>query len=225
MMSRANGRKIYFITGTDTGVGKTRITCDLIRAYQAQHISVMAYKPISCGAELTAEGLRHPDTLSLQHALVTHPPHEVINPWILQPPIAPHIAAQRAGIGLDVQEIATHCLQPSSAQVILVEGAGGWAVPVNAHATMATVAQAMQAEVILVVGMRLGCLNHALLTVHHIIHRSQLKLTGWVANQIDPHMQELAENIQTLQQLIPAPLLATVPYSVLARPIAWQVLP
>lgn len=204
--------KGYFVTGTDTGVGKTLISAALLQRLGQQGVRCAGYKPVASGADQTAEGLRNEDGLSLQAASSVALPYELINPYVLAPAIAPHIAAEQVGMALSVAGLV-HGYQQLAKQVdtVVVEGAGGWLVPLNAEETLADLALALQLPVILVVGVRLGCINHALLTAQ-AIRASGLPLAGWVANRVstDPMGEE---NIATIQARLPdVPLLGVVPW-------------
>ena len=197
----------WFITGTDTGVGKTRIAASLCYALAGRGISVAAMKPVASGCSVTAEGLRNDDALTLLAAMNVRARYSDVNPYAFAPAIAPHIAAQEAGVGIDfdVLDRAFERLRMQS-QAMIVEGAGGWLAPLDATRGFADLAAHWQMDVILVVGMRLGCLNHALLTAESIERRG-LRLCGWVANAIDPGFERPADNIASLQSRLRAPCL------------------
>lgn len=201
-----------FITGTDTGVGKTRIAAALCRALAARGTRVAAMKPVASGCALTAEGLRNEDALTLLAAMNVRARYSEVNPYAFAPAIAPHIAAQEAGVDIDfgVLDRAFERLRMQS-QILIVEGAGGWLAPLDAKRGFADLAAHWQLDVILVVGMRLGCLNHALLTAESIERRG-LRLRGWVANSIDPGFERLEENISSLKSRIFAPCLGFFSY-------------
>ncbi|WP_019528341.1 dethiobiotin synthase [Dasania marina] len=205
--------KKYFIAGTDTDAGKTLVATGLLEAANQQGLTTLAIKPVAAGCEQTAEGLRNSDALLLQQAMSQKLPYEQVNPVALEPAIAPHIAAAQLGKSLRVTQLAGYCrgvmMQPSD--FLLIEGAGGWRVPLNRTETLAGLAKELNTAVILVVGMKLGCINHALLTIE-AIQRDGLPLAGWVANRIDPNMSCYAENFATLVDLIPAPCLGEVPH-------------
>ncbi|WP_339669334.1 dethiobiotin synthase [Dasania marina] len=205
--------KKYFIAGTDTDAGKTLVATGLLEAANQQGLTTLAIKPVAAGCEQTAEGLRNSDALLLQQAMSQKLPYEQVNPVALEPAIAPHIAAAQLGKSLRVTQLAGYCrgvmMQPSD--FLLIEGAGGWRVPLNRTETLAGLAKELNTAVILVVGMKLGCINHALLTIE-AIQRDGLPLAGWVANRIDPNMSCYAENFATLADLIPAPCLGEVPH-------------
>lgn len=205
----------YFIVGTDTGVGKTYIASALIRYFAAKGTRVVGMKPVASGCELGTQGvwenqLVNEDMAALYAASNVKASLDDINPYRFAPAIAPHIAAAQAGVTIDTDVILHHyqTLQ-NLAELLIVEGAGGFLVPLNATETIADLAVKLNAPLILVVGMRLGCINHALLTVEAIKARG-LTLAGWVANQVDANMPVFEENLASLQQRIAAPCLAVV---------------
>ena len=208
---RARG---YFITGTDTDCGKTEVSLALMWGLQANGLSVNAMKPVASGAESTPAGLRNGDALRLQAQSSTGPESEyrLINPFAFEPPIAPHIAAAEAPSPIDLETIG-QCAKRLSARadLLLVEGVGGWLVPLGERLMLSDLARSLDLPVILVVGMKLGCLNHALLSVESI-STSGCRLVGWVANQIDPEMLEQERNLESLRSRIPAPLLGRIPH-------------
>lgn len=198
----------YFVTGTDTGVGKTTVSCALLRAFAAQGKKAVGMKPVGAGSE---NGRWH-DVEQLIAASNISAARTHVNPYAFDPPISPHIAAQQAGIDIDLAVIQrAYQALSGQADIVIVEGAGGFLVPLNAQQTGVDLARALNLPVILVVGMRLGCLNHALLTAQ-AIRAAGLPLTGWVANCIDPQMMTLEENIATLEQRLDGPLLGIVPF-------------
>ncbi|MEO6697396.1 MAG: dethiobiotin synthase [Gammaproteobacteria bacterium] len=202
----------FFITGTDTDVGKTWVTLGLLQAFNAAGYRTAAMKPVACGVVETSEGLRNEDALLLQRQASVPLSYEDVNPYLFHPPIAPHLAAQDAGVRIDLSRIkALYDNIIQRADIVLVEGAGGWLVPLNEQETSADMVERLSLPVILVVGLRLGCLNHALLTVESIA-RHNVKLAGWVANCITVDMPQQARNIEALQARISAPLLGTIPY-------------
>lgn len=206
-------KKRFFIAGTDTDAGKTLVTAGLLTAANRQGLKTIGLKPIAAGCESTAEGLRNADALQLQQAASVKLSYDQINPVAFEPPIAPHIAAAREGRNVSADRLAAYCrgalMQP--ADLVLVEGAGGWRVPLNMRESLARLPQLLELDVILVVGMKLGCINHALLTAEAIA-RDGLRLAGWVANHVDADMACPDENLATLQQLFRAPLLGRVPW-------------
>lgn len=204
--------KSIFLTGTDTGVGKTLISAALLHALAKHHPRVVGMKPVAAGLMEVDGRWASEDVLALRAASTVAVPAELDNPVALAEPMAPHIAAQREGRSLEVAELmAAHQQLQALADVIVVEGAGGWRVPLNDHQTLADLAKALGAPVVLVVGMRLGCLNHALLTAE-AIRADGLDLIGWVANHVDPDMAQPEENVASLRLRLGAPLLATVPW-------------
>jgi dethiobiotin synthetase len=207
-MTRHRG---YFITGTDTGVGKTAVTLGLMAHLQAQGKIVAAMKPVASGCECTAAGLVNDDALQLQrHSSVTLP-YALVNPYAFEPPIAPHIAAVRAGVTIAIDTIRSAYAEIAGAvDCVLIEGVGGWQVPLNDDETLADLARALDLEVILVVGIRLGCLNHALLTAESIIASGCIP-SGWVANRLPPGADSAEENINTLKTRLLFPFLGEVP--------------
>ncbi len=207
--------RAYFVVGTDTGVGKTYIASALIRYFAAQGTQVVGMKPVASGCELGIQGawenqLVNEDMAALHAASNVKADLDLINPYRFAPAIAPHIAAEQAGISIDTNLILQRyqTLQ-NMAQLVIVEGAGGFFVPLNDAETIADLAVKLDAPIILVVGMRLGCINHALLTVEAIKTRG-LTLAGWVANCIDADMPVFEENLASLRQRIAAPCLAVV---------------
>ncbi len=215
-------RQHYFVAGTDTGVGKTLVSCGLLEAFKRTGVPALGLKPVAAGADETPMGLRNEDAVMLAAASSVSPPYELINPVCLREPASPHIAAALEGRRLSADRIAGMCRGAAATHrgVLLVEGAGGWRVPISERETMADVARVLGHSVILVVGMRLGCLNHALLSAE-AIGRDGLVLAGWVANVIDPEMAHLEANIATLVRMLPAPCLGRVPH--LGEPAPEQV--
>lgn len=201
--------RAFFVTGTDTGVGKTHMTCALLHATHRLGLTAVGMKPIAAGVD--ADGCND-DVVRLLAASSVQPPLEWVNPYRYAPPIAPHIAAAEAGRPIDLPVIhrAFERLQ-SLADVVWVEGVGGFRVPLDEQYDTANLVQTLRLPVVLVVGMRLGCLNHALLTAEAIVNRN-LILAGWVANRIDPAMARFETNLETLQARLNAPLLGVVPH-------------
>jgi dethiobiotin synthetase len=201
-----------FITGTDTDVGKTVVACGFLAAANQQGLRTAAIKPVAAGCEVTEQGITNSDALQLQAAASHKLSYQQINPVALEPAIAPHIAAAEAGLRMSASRLVGYCRGVSLLPVdmVIIEGAGGWRVPINSRETLADVAQELECAVIVVVGMRLGCLNHALLTME-AIRRDGLQIAGWVANVLDTEMPRLQENIDTLKQSIDEPCLGIVP--------------
>jgi dethiobiotin synthetase len=201
-----------FVTGTDTGVGKTLIASALLRALGGDGRAVVGMKPVAAGRERG----RSPDVEALKGASTLHPPAHLVNPYAFDPAIAPHIAAELAGVSIDIEIIARAFEALSrQADVVVVEGVGGFFVPLNERQTTADLAKRLGLPVLLVVGMRLGCLNHALLT-RGGIEAAGLRCAGWVANCIEPEMPQLQANIRALKARLACPLWAAVPFQ--ARP-------
>lgn len=202
----------YFITSTDTDVGKTTVCLCLMKYLKENGKQVACMKPISAGCDATADGLRNDDAVKLISESSVPLPYELVNPYAFEPPIAPHIAAKQSKTLIDLSTIKD-CYDniTNNADVVIVEGAGGWLVPINDTETMADIAASLRLPVILVVGIRLGCLNHALLTVNSI-EESGLTMAGWIANHLDKDMPEQDKNVETLERMIAAPLIGTVDY-------------
>ncbi len=203
----------YFITGTDTGVGKTFFACALLRAFADAGLSTAAMKPISAGCRMKDGVLENDDALALQDQSSVSVSYATLNPYAFEPAIAPHIAAQDAGVQISIAKLRS-CFRAIAAQaeVVVVEGAGGWLVPISGRESMADLARSLEIPVILVVGMRLGCLNHALLSARQI-ENDGCRLIGWVANSIDSEFACAEENHASLCDRLDAPLIANLPYS------------
>ncbi|MCH9799181.1 MAG: dethiobiotin synthase [Methylophilaceae bacterium] len=190
--------KAFFVTGTDTEVGKTHVSCLLLKQYAAQGLKVIGMKPIAAGCELVNGEWGNEDVQKLIAASNVTAPLDLINPYRFKEPIAPHLAAEKVGVTIEIETIVSAFKQlQTMADVVIVEGAGGFLVPLNTKANMADLAIALGLPTILVVGLRLGCINHSLLTVEAIKARG-LALHGWVANHIDVEMEVQKENIQTI---------------------------
>ncbi|BFM14413.1 dethiobiotin synthase [Maricurvus nonylphenolicus] len=206
-------KKKFFISGTDTDVGKTLIGAGILEAANRKGLRTVAMKPIAAGCEQTEQGLRNEDALTLIDAMSLELPYSQVNPIAFEPPIAPHIAAMRENKTLSVSRLTGFCngILMQSSDFVVIEGAGGWRVPLNPRETLADLAIELNLPVVMVVGMRLGCINHAILTAE-AIERDGLKVAGWVANRVDPEMSCYEENLMTLKTLIQAPLLGEVPF-------------
>ena len=207
-------QKTYFITGTDTDVGKTLCCKALLQAANKQNLVTAAYKPIAAGCETTEAGLRNEDALILQKNSTIALPYNEVNPIAFELPIAPHIAAELTNkpIGIDLISQGLQNLQQKNADLIIVEGAGGWRLPLNNKQMLSDWVVEQKLPVILVVGMKLGCLNHAVLTYETILNDG-LNVVGWIANQLQPDMPYYRENLQMLTEKIAAPMIAEIPYS------------
>lgn len=212
--------KGLFITGTDTGCGKTEVTLGLMGRLQQQGESVLGMKPVASGAQRTPEGLRNEDAVRIQRQCSRQLPYEWINPFAYEPPIAPHLAAVSTGRAIDQQAILEGCTRMRGmADWVMVEGVGGWRVPLDAVSSVADLAALLQLPVILVVGLRLGCINHALLT-EACIRLSGVRLLGWVANQVEPAMEALEGNLGTLRERLSAPCLGVIPWLESPNPVS-----
>lgn len=201
-----------FITGTDTGIGKTMYSRLLLQSLNAAGLRTAAMKPIASGAQLCDGELRNDDAVVLQNTASTSYPYVRCNPYCFAPAIAPHLAARQAGVQIEIEVIKqAHAALVAQADLTVVEGVGGWLVPIDQQRSVADLVKAMQLPVILVVGLRLGCINHALLTAESIRQRG-VKLIGWVANVIDPDMRNLQENVEAIAQRMQAPLLDVIDF-------------
>jgi dethiobiotin synthetase len=202
----------FFVTGTDTGVGKTLFCSELLRALARAQRRCTGMKPVASGAQRGPQGLRNDDAMALLQASSVKGPYDCVNPYCFEAAVAPHIAAHEAGVDINLDHIAAcaralleHC------DWLVVEGVGGWRAPLGTQLTVADMATRLNLPVILVVGVRLGCLNHALLTLESI-HRSGLPLAGWVGSQIEPEMAKIDENIAALSAMIGQPPLCMLPW-------------
>lgn len=210
----------WFVTGTDTGVGKSLVACALMFHLRARYARIAGMKPVAAGAERAPHdgSWSNEDVWALEEAATVDLPRSLVNPYLLQAPVSPHIAAQRDGVSIDVDTITRACTRlREQCDALVVEGAGGFRVPLSATLDGSDLAMALGLPVILVVGLRLGCLNHAVLTAESIAARG-LKLTGWVANHIDPQMPEQQANIDWLQSQLNVPRLADLPYNAAPNP-------
>lgn len=215
-------RKTYFVTGTDTGVGKSVVTAAILEAANRRGLRTLAMKPIASGSEQTADGLRNEDALLLRKHMSETLDYDQINPVAMAPAIAPHVAARQAERSLSVQRLTGLCrgLQTRPGDLLLIEGAGGWRVPLNEQETFAQVPGALGVPVILVVSLKLGCINHALLTAEAIL-RDGLTLAGWVANRTEEApMAVESDNLAYLRAHLPAPCLGELPWSPDVSPAA-----
>jgi dethiobiotin synthetase len=204
--------KRYFIIGTDTDCGKTYVTCQLLDYFKHHHKRALAIKPVASGCLMQDGQLVSDDVRHLQrHNPV---PHQQICQWLFKPPISPHLAAEQAGHYISAQDIVNYCNNPAfvNTDYLLIETAGGLMSPINNHETWLDVLVLSKIPVIFVVGMRLGCLNHALLTAS-ALKTKNINCVGWIANCIDKDMLALPENIKTLTEKIKAPLLTTIAYA------------
>lgn len=213
--------RAFFVTGTDTEIGKTTIAAGLLHAARLAGLSTAAAKPVASGCEMTEAGLRNGDALALLGECSLPLRYEQVNPLAFAPAIAPHLAAREVGVDLTVASLAepVRAVLELGADFTLVEGAGGWRVPLAGEQSLSDLAIDLQLPVILVVGVRLGCINHALLSAEAIL-RDGLQLAGWVANLVDPHTSRLEDNLASLRERLPAPCLGFVPHLPAATPAA-----
>jgi dethiobiotin synthetase len=211
--AQAKNRTGVFIAGTDTGVGKSVVSATLLAALNASGHRAVGMKPVASGCRQTPQGLRNEDAeLLIAHSAGT-PDYALVNPFALPEAIAPHLAARHAGVDIRLDAIqAAFAALSTNAQFVVVEGAGGWMVPLSDTLTQADLPRALGLPVILVVGLRLGCINHAQLSARAIVDDS-CELTGWIANRIDPHMDCAEENLATLRALLPVPCLGVLPHA------------
>lgn len=208
--------KTWFVTGTDTEIGKTHCTVALLRHLAGQGQRVAGLKPIASGSEDTPDGLRNEDALALMAAANVPLDYAQVNPYAFAPPIAPHLAAAQVGAHIDPSRaVAVMGALAGKADWVLVEGAGGWNIPLDETRFLHELVAAFTRDVVLVVGMKLGCINHALLSAAQI-QRDGFELVGWVANAVDPAMREFDANLATLDAHMPAPRIGTVPHATAA---------
>lgn len=204
--------KTYFVTGTDTEVGKTVASCALLQAANSQGFNTVGYKPVASGSEQTPEGLRNSDALLLQANSRVKLPYSAINPIVFEAPTSPHIISEKVGQPIDFSIISQGLLDiQEQADWVLVEGAGGWYTPLSTEKTYADWVIEQQLSVILVVGVKLGCINHALLTME-AINMAGLSVAAWIANEVEPAGRYQSEYLLTLKRMIKAPCLGILPY-------------
>jgi dethiobiotin synthetase len=202
----------FFVTGTDTDCGKTVVSLGLMEAFQQRGLCVQGMKPVASGCERTGEGLRNEDARRLRAQSTRDVAYELVNPYAFEPPIAPHIAAGQCGVDVEVTVIRERARELAGVSDLLVgEGVGGWRVPLGPALFVSDLPEALGLPVIMVTGLKLGCINHSLLTVESI-RAGGHRLAGWVANQLDPNMRVREENLATLAALIDAPFLGLVPW-------------
>ena len=202
-----------FVSGTDTGIGKTCASTALLHALRARGLRASGMKPVASGCRATPQGLRNDDAEALLAASDPVPDYADCNPYALAEPIAPHIAARLAGVEIDIGTARAACARiAANADRVVVEGVGGWAVPFSAQSMQVDLVRALGLPVVLVVGLRLGCLNHALLS-HAAIAADGCVLAGWIANRLDPAMPFAESNLHALQARIYAPLLGVIEHA------------
>jgi dethiobiotin synthetase len=211
-----------YVTGTDTGIGKTRVSTALLHALRARGLRAVGMKPVASGCEASAAGWRNEDALALQAASDPVPAYEDLNPYALPLPLAPELAARDAGVQIDLARIlAAHARLQVQADTLVVEGVGGWDAPLSATLRQVDVVRALDLPVVLVVGLRLGCLNHAILSARAIA-ADGCRLLGWIGNAIDPGMERREDQRPMLQARIPAPCLGWLPHAPEADPAAFS---
>lgn len=204
--------KSIFVTGTDTEVGKTFVTVSMLQQLASRRFRTIGFKPVASGCRESSQGLRNADALSLQAASTIRLDYQQVNPYAFEPAIAPHIAAKQSGQTIELSVLRDHLtgLKALKPDFIFTEGAGGWRLPLDQRYYLSDFACQEKMAVILVVGMRLGCLNHALLSAE-AIERDGLKLAGWVANQVELNMPGLNDNLNSLKHRLTAPFLGHIP--------------
>jgi dethiobiotin synthetase len=203
-----------FVTGTDTGVGKTVVAAAVVRLIAQQGRRVVGLKPVASGAERTVDGLRNADALELAAASSVSLPYAMTNPFCFEPAVAPHIAAADAGVTIELDDLLRWYDQASiDAEVAVVEGAGGWRVPLHPTGFLSDLPETLGLPVLVVVGLRLGCLNHARLSYEAIERGGRCRYLGWIGNHIDPGFERPEENLQSLARLLGSPPLAVLPWS------------
>jgi len=201
-----------FIAGTDTGIGKTHVGCALLYALRGAGVRSVGMKPVASGCERTPDGLRNEDALALIAASDPQPDYALCNPYAFEPAIAPHLAAADAKVRIEPAKIeAAYTQLASRAECVVVEGVGGWMVPLSDSLDAGAIPHALNLPVILVVGLRLGCINHARLSAR-AIQADGCELLGWIGNTIDPAMERRNDNIETLRRVLPAPCLGVLPH-------------
>jgi dethiobiotin synthetase len=213
MLAQSYKNKGFFITGTNTSVGKTVVSAALLIALARHKFKTVAIKPIATGCLLTPSGLRNDDALMLQKYATHKIEYAQINPFAFADPIAPHIAAAKTGTELTTAGVLAKIKNTLSSNVdyVVIEGVGGLYVPLNTKETMADFIKAINYPVLLVVGIELGCINHALLTLE-CLHKANITIAGWIANVIDPEIKYINENIESIKQRVKPPLFGIIPY-------------
>jgi dethiobiotin synthetase len=203
----------YYITGTDTGIGKSVASAALLHALRGRGLHAVGMKPVASGCEMTADGWRNEDALLLQQASDPVPAYRDVNPYALPNPLAPELAAADAGVSIELQPIVeAHARLAAVADTVVVEGVGGWAAPLTASLDQLDVVRALELPVVMVVGLRLGCINHARLTARAIVEDGA-QLVGWIANDIDPAMARSDDNFVILQRVLPVPCWGRLPHA------------
>ena len=212
----------FYVTGTDTGIGKTRSSAALLHALRAQGLRATGMKPVASGCERIDGEWRNEDALALIEASDPRPAYADCNPFALEHPLAPELAARDAGIEVALPPLlAAHARLAAAADAVVVEGVGGWAAPLSSSLMQVDLVRALDLPVVLVVGLRLGCLNHALLSACAIL-ADGCRLAGWIANAVDPDMDAVEDNIAMLAARLPAPCWGRLPYAPAADPAAFS---
>ena len=202
----------FFIAGTDTDVGKTVASKAILNALAEKGLNTIGYKPVAAGSDKTENGFRNSDALFLQAAATVDVEYDDVNPYALELPASPHIAARRENVSIEYSVLSDKLAQhKTNSDIVLVEGAGGWRVPVSENDCLSTWVQQEKLPVVLVVGIKLGCLSHAMLTLD-AIKADGLEVIGWVANRVNPGTEHYAEIIEMLEQKVDAPKIGEIPY-------------
>ncbi len=202
----------WFVTGTDTGIGKSVASATLLHALRLRGLRAVGMKPLASGCERTPQGWRNEDALLLQAASEPRPDYDDVNPYALPQPLAPELAAADAGVTVELAPIlAAYARLAAQADAVVVEGVGGWSAPLSAQLDQADLVRALDLPVVMVVGLRLGCLNHARLTAR-AIQADGLRLAGWIANDIDPAMARADDNFTLLKQRLSVPCWGRLPF-------------
>jgi dethiobiotin synthetase len=206
----------FYVTGTDTGIGKTVASMALLHALRAGGDHAVGMKPVASGCVATADGWRNDDAMALLAASDPQPAYEDLNPYALPLPLAPELAARDAGVQVELSRIVqAHARLRRMAPLVVVEGVGGWAAPLSATLTQADLVAALGIPVVLVVGLRLGCLNHAILSAR-AIEADGCRLLGWIGNAVDPQMERRDAHRAMLDARLPAPCLGWLPHQATA---------
>lgn len=213
MMTVQAPTRRFYITGTDTGVGKTMASVALIHRLRGMGLRAVGMKPVASGCEHTPGGWRNDDALRLQAASVPRPAYEDVNPYALERATAPQLAARAMGVRVELAHLNDAYVRlAAQADAMVIEGVGGWAAPLDRGLEQSDLARNFDLPVVLVVGLRLGCLNHARLTAR-AIERDGLSLVGWIGNSVDPAFTERHEYLELLRDALPAPCLGVLPYT------------
>jgi dethiobiotin synthetase len=209
-----------FVTGTDTGIGKSVASASLLHALRARGMRAVGMKPVASGCERTSEGWRNEDALLLQAASAPRPRYDDVNPYALPQPLAPELAAAEAGVEIALATIlAAHARLSAQSDTVVVEGVGGWAAPISATLDQIDLVRALDLPVVLVVGLRLGAINHARLSAR-AIQADGARLVGWIGNDIDPQMARADDNFEILRRRLPVPCWGRLPYAASPDPQA-----